>query len=58
MHLENRCPQSQSPTSHYLENNRQAKLIPELKTFPIYGNPKLSELGYGIYMLALTVLQL
>jgi hypothetical protein len=32
--------------------------IPELPTFPTYRNPKLSELGYGIYMLALTVLQL
>jgi len=29
-----------------------------LKTFPTYGNPKLSELGYEIYMLAYTVLQL
>ena len=52
MHLENRCPQNENPTSHSLENNRQAELIPELKTFPTYGNPRLSELGYEIYMLA------
>jgi hypothetical protein len=52
MHFENRCSQNQSLTSLSLENNRQANLIPELKTFPVYGNPRLSELGYEIYMLA------
>ena len=52
MHLENRWPQNENPTSHSLENNRQAKLIPEIKTFPTYGNPRFSELGYEIYMLA------